>query len=378
MTKLVPHWQRTHCDDTLDANTFARWQPRAVTLITDSVAVKGIHCIPYNSLVVVRHHPMSENWEERGFSSVLHARGMGVSHALKCRELANWIRASDPRRDMNTVVFPGLNEPHVWKDEPPELTAEYYAAFLRALHSYDLHGVALNLGVGWPANAGYDMPPIWEPFEPVREAMRPGDYLGLHEYWGKDGPKRMLKWWAGRYTQCPWDVPIIIGECGIDQYVEGGHPAKRGWWAYVSAEEYVEQLAWYDDKLRQDPRIHSAHIFTYDFAHPWSTFNIRLWPFLNVFFTYIESLPPDPPEPPEPPTPPESPTDAAVREGAWGYLSVPWNPDAAFNRYAMVHSLGKPETPEFDLNGYRCQGFASCILVAKIGEWGDIWEVPWN
>lgn len=304
-TKIGVHWQRTH-QSAQDAANFARWKPRAVKIITSSDDVNGIEDVPRDSLVVVRHHPMSENWEDRGFSSASHAENMGRQHAEKCADLAGWILVNRPGRGMDTTAFTGLNEPHVWHDEPPLWTAAYYVAFLDMLHLHGLHGVALNFGVGWPANRGTDTPPDWTPYESVRDAMLPGDYLGLHEYWDQRGPQNMWGWWAGRYTQCPWDVPIVIGECGIDAHVSaGGH---HGWRGLISPQEYMDQLAWYDEQLQADPRIHSAMPFTYDFSMPWGTFDIRGDDFMRLLLDYAENLPdvpvPEPPEPPEPPPPP--------------------------------------------------------------------------
>ena len=43
-----------------------------------------------------------------------------------------------------------------------------------------------------------------------------------HEYCADQGPGENWGWWAGRVLKCPWQVPIVIGECGIDMYVKDG------------------------------------------------------------------------------------------------------------------------------------------------------------
>lgn len=75
------------------------------------------------------------------------------------------------------------------------------------------------------------------------------------------------------------------------------------------------------------------------------------------------------------------PTAEEVRNEAWKALGIPYNPEAAFAKYAREHCLGVPMTPEFDfsINGvpYRGQGFAECVLYCKTGDWGNIEELDW-
>lgn len=70
-----------------------------------------------------------------------------------------------------------------------------------------------------------------------------------------------------------------------------------------------------------------------------------------------------------------------VQEAAWNARGIPWNEEAALARYAREHGLGNPETPEFDfeLAGAACrgQGFSRAIVYARVGAWGEIWEVSW-
>ncbi len=301
-SRLSVHWQRTHPDNGRDGAIFARWRPRSVKIITSDETLHGIEVVPQESLVVARHHPLSENWEQRGIRDAAHAAEMGRGHADVCRRIADWIRAADPARDLRRVVFTGLNEPHVWSNEPPDLTARYYAVFARRLHEHGLCAGLLSLSVGWPANTGPDTPPVWGPFQAALDAYAPGDYLFLHEYWDERGAGHNWGWWAGRYRQCPWPIPLIIGECGLDKYVSDPDvPAdRRGWRGWLSPQDYMNQLAWYDARLREDSRVHSAQIFNFDFSHPWSSFNIREDDMLNVFLPYVESQhnTPDPAPPP--------------------------------------------------------------------------------
>ena len=68
---------------------------------------------------------------------------------------------------------------------------------------------------------GKDTPPDWSPFHGVEEAIiHNNGALICHEYWADTGPKELWGWWGGRSLKCPWKVPIIIGECGVDMYVK--------------------------------------------------------------------------------------------------------------------------------------------------------------
>ena len=67
----------------------------------------------------------------------------------------------------------------------------------------------------------------------------------------------------------------------------------------------------------------------------------------------------------------------AIRNAAWNAAGQPYNPDAAFPKYAREHSLGVPLTGEFDVNGYRVQGFAGGIVYCLIGDWGNVKDMPW-
>jgi len=73
--------------------------------------------------------------------------------------------------------------------------------------------------------------------------------------------------------------------------------------------------------------------------------------------------------------------DSVVREAAWNASGIPWNPMAAFPKYAREHDLGNPQTEEFDFAykgiNYRGQGFSGAIVYCKVGDWGNLVEMGW-
>jgi hypothetical protein len=70
-----------------------------------------------------------------------------------------------------------------------------------------------------------------------------------------------------------------------------------------------------------------------------------------------------------------------VREAGWTAAGIPFNPQAAFPRYAREHDLGVPQTEEFDFSykgvNYRGQGFTGAIVFAQVGDWGNVREISW-
>ncbi len=142
------------------------------------------------------------------------------------RQMAERLRAQG--HSLSRFWFEGLNEPMFWSIEPPAAVARLERRRLELMHAAGLNSVVLNAGVGWPGNGGGDGAPVqWDWFKPVVEVWGAQDLLGLHEYCGLNGPQENWGWWMGRYRQCPYSVPILISETGVDGGVSG-QPGK-GW-----------------------------------------------------------------------------------------------------------------------------------------------------
>lgn len=73
--------------------------------------------------------------------------------------------------------------------------------------------------------------------------------------------------------------------------------------------------------------------------------------------------------------------ESIVREAGWNAAGIPYNPDAAFAKYAREHGLGHPQTEEFDFSykgvNYRGQGFGNAIVFCQVGDWGNLKETSW-
>ena len=89
----------------------------------------------------------------------------------------------------------------------------------------------------------------------------------------------------------------MIGECAVNEAV-GTNLPNAGWQTLpgsstdIQTQEYIGQLAWFDQQLMADPRIVVATVFTYDWAsRNWLTFDMRQNPPWNEFAAYIAGSP---------------------------------------------------------------------------------------
>jgi hypothetical protein len=295
-------------------------------------------------LVVLRNYEISENlkWGGRGLRDRRHALEIADRHTEEWLHILN---KNSLRSDK--IAVEGLNEPRVWADEPPELVAAYYARLAQNMANAQIRVVALNLGVGWPGNGQPEKPPnsppIWQPFVEVIEAIaKYRGFLGLHEYWYINGPQENWGWWAGRFRACPWDVPIIITECGIDSHVVPGG-GYYGWQSLSRpdrAQIYLSQLAAYEAQLVADGRVVGATIFTHDFEdRQWATYCTRPTEFTRLWLEHADRVrrglyqqnPPRPwplPQYSSPPWKPDKPARVPLVTHLWPSTTPPTTPPA--------------------------------------------------
>jgi PKD repeat protein len=73
--------------------------------------------------------------------------------------------------------------------------------------------------------------------------------------------------------------------------------------------------------------------------------------------------------------------EEAVRNKAWNAVTIAYNPDAAFARYARQHGLGAPLAAETDVTfegqAYRLQGFVGGVVFTEVGKWDQIRHLTW-
>lgn len=270
MTKLGVYWSVMHRRPS-DYDYFKRLQPSVVKIMdggpNDYAWLR--QNVP-GAIVIARDWALSEQHDDMRVDPV----GTGKRHAQEWHEHAN--RLGFDRA--NTLVL-GINEPRVWEFGIPEALRAYTIALCDEATKYGLRVGAMQLSVGWPANKGTDTPPDWTPFAGVEEAIqRNRGALICHEYFADNGPGELWGWWCGRTLKCPWQVPIIIGECGIDMYVKDASVAhnSRGWHGRKTPEQYAKELADYVSRMSADKRFVGCCVFASDFANrEWASFDLE-------------------------------------------------------------------------------------------------------
>lgn len=205
----------------------------------------------------------------------------GNRHANEWRrKLTDWRNQAQERGlpfpPDSQIAVVGINEPNDGVGIMAQV--RYTVALCEEARHLGMTVSALNLGVGWPGNHGPGMPPDWEPYRPALEAIqRGGHFLCTHEYF-YDDPANGWGWLAGRHLAVPaWFTGrILIGECGIDRYVdkarwdnEGGN---RGWRGNVEPQAYAMQLTWYANQC--DRRVVAVLPFLTDYrSREWESFD---------------------------------------------------------------------------------------------------------
>jgi len=334
---IYPHWMPLHRGSFgpyTDKDVFKTWNPKIIKIVWDGSKVPYLEDIPPNAKIIWRNYPLSEE-----FHGGLNTAGMMRFSGLELPDISiigdNGLPQNGSARDGRYVpkiasraalelptpeqaasvyvrnavevaeycesrgiprtrlLFEGPNEYPVWSHGYDGL-ARLEAARLRGLHSNGLFGVVSNLGVGWPGNTGKDTPPVWAWALPFINEMRDGDYLGVHEYWSLAGITQNWRWWAGRILQCPYNVPVIVTEGGIDVGVEGVATAKKGWLDLSGTLEqkvarYLNELWQYCEAVHADGRVKAMTVYTYDGnRNDWGQFDIRLELFVEKLLARVQ------------------------------------------------------------------------------------------
>jgi len=225
--------------------------------------------------------------------------------------------ASDPARLAAIDAWEAYNEPVPSDGEQMARLARFEAERTRLLAAAGVRSVIGNFGTGQPDMA------LWPQFRPALEAaIKYKGYLGLHEYsaptlqygtpqdplgWGTDPGQS--GWLTLRYRKVYKEylepnkltLPLILTEIGIDGLV-GNRPGPegKGWqdfggyWDQLGMGKdmpgnYMEQLAWYDASLQQDPYVLGGTIYAAAASSGWESYEIlgdgSVEPFLKQYLS---------------------------------------------------------------------------------------------
>lgn len=279
--KIGVHWIPVHSHQPT-ISYIEVLKPRTVKIVNYDVStISKVYRANPKSLICLRDHPRSEQKADM----IMNPIETGIKHAFEFSKDITLMRQQAKERNIpfpeenESFVCHGINEPPVWS--AIDQTVAYTSSFLETLEESNLRGAALNLSVGWPSNTGKDTPPDWSAYSPLEQSIKNGNhFLCVHEYWDSENgvPNFLWGWWANRIKSCPFDVPIIIGECGVDRLVSNANIRSnnhRGWALNASRQEYLDQIEAYLEVVNGDDRINSFQIFTSDYSQPWSSFSIE-------------------------------------------------------------------------------------------------------
>ncbi|NLE46597.1 MAG: hypothetical protein GX620_17925 [Chloroflexi bacterium] len=188
---------------------------------------------------------------------------------------------------------PPTVEGHVW-------LARFYIEAMAIAENNDYRLAIFSYSVGVPS---------WAEWAAIVEtgvfarAQQGGHILALHEYnwptmdyrWGEQMPGQPVYddrgVLTGRYRYLYGDfliprgevVPLAITECGLDPVLwTSGQPTNH--WR----ERFVEEMIWYDTRLREDDYVLGAAMFTVGGAWGWQSYDYE--ELLPDFHNYIVSL----------------------------------------------------------------------------------------
>jgi hypothetical protein len=211
--------------------------------------------------------------------------------AVNARNLFNQLLPAIYKMGSRVDIWEGYNEVVIKSPDDAKRYSDFTVAWADIMHSQGLRCAAFSFSV---ANPELQYWPL------LADGARACDYLALHEY---DSPRMdthvgdFCLRYRRAYAALPADArrPIIITECGIDD----GH--NQGWLKYATTDDYLAQLAWYDNNLMVDDYVLGCTIFTVD-SRDWRYFEVL--PILPQIASYIVAHPsPPPPPPPAPGTP---------------------------------------------------------------------------
>lgn len=270
---LGQHWLREHPDrddlphvEAMQYRSIKAFQP-----IWDNrnFCNELLAVLPKDSYILARDHPLSEQHGDLWADPV----GTGTRHA---NEWADKAKSGKYCLPVDRSFFLGINEPDATNGDRAALD-RYETAFLDRLRAHGLRGGAFNFSTGHPrtldgtpnTKADYTV------FEGTHQAIVRGGHIGVLHIYGT-GAVPCAPGHYDRLQSCPWqDVEWVVGEMGDDEHVIGGGP-HIGYHGPFNGRLH-EYCAWLDTLIMgiNDPRIHSYQVFTYDFSHPWSSFDVR-------------------------------------------------------------------------------------------------------
>lgn len=275
MSKLGLHWIRVH-PDSGDLAHIERMQYPSVKLFewhwSDRDACAGLLAVlPKNAYILARDHPLSEQKEGVWHNPEAHGR----SHA---DQWAEKVRRRQYHLPTDRTFFLGVNEPDATHGDRDAID-RYTEAYLVRLQAHGLRGGAFNFSTGHPRTVDGTPNTLadYSVFERSHAAIVRGHHIAVAHIYGT-GAVPLAPGNYDRLRACTWqDVEWVIGEFGIDEHVIGGG-AHVGFHGHFAG-RLGDYCGWLDTAIQGIeaifPYIHSYQAYTFDYSHPWGTFDTR-------------------------------------------------------------------------------------------------------
>jgi hypothetical protein len=249
-------------------------QPPVVRILEPDIDdLRLVWSVAPNALILVRYWWLDDGDRHQHAEMVRDPVGTAQRHAAEWRvQLTKLGALGNPQ-----VIPTGVNEPSVNEQNVRWACVEYTKVLLQEFAAYGQRGGALNLAVGHPAHL-HNGQPDWRDYLSLGPVIQQtNSVLVLHEYWQQEGPDKPEDWtWlAGRHLSCPLNVPIVIGESGVDGGIYNRYPSNLGYRGVqppVPEAQYAEQLVWYHNHV--SPNVLGICPFTTDYRdNHWASFD---------------------------------------------------------------------------------------------------------
>lgn len=267
------HWLMFHRDQWdfphIEAMQYNSIKPFGDLWRDRDASANTLAALPQDAIILARDHPLSEQkqdmWDD--------PQGTGIRHA---DEWAQKVKEGLYHFPVDRTYFLGINEPDATHGDRNAIDI-YTASFLNRLTYHGMFGGAFNFSTGHPrtVDGTPHTPADYSVFERSHEAIVEGNHIGVLHIYGT-GAVPAAPGHYDRLRDCPWqDIQWVVGEFAIDEHVIGGGE-HVGFHQFYEGRLH-EYCQWLDNLIIavNDPRIISFQVFTYDFSHPWSSFDTK-------------------------------------------------------------------------------------------------------
>lgn len=304
---LGVYFAPTHHRDS-DLDYIEKLEPSVVRLLDPDVAqIDTVLELVPNAEIWFRNWLLDDNNGKRHQEMLADPVGSAQRHAA---DWQRWLGQKErestqrglrwPARDKQLIS--SINEPNSYAHGAQ--VRDYTGAWLQACTGYGSRATGLNFPVGHPGKAIHNDPYDWAYFAQLEGDFKAGNHvINLHEYCRKDGPLNNDDWGnlMGRHLECPMDVPIYIGEWGVEGHIYNEYPAGTGWLYFnIPAATYADWLVTYKQRMGAKVQVICPFITDYR-ANQWATLDTN--PAHPDFLLRLPHLVKEPGPPPTPPPP---------------------------------------------------------------------------